>query len=120
LIKIRSRFDEWVYVLKTSKVRDSFAAAGVQEAGKRLDILKMTPEEKSAYHKTLASEMDYKSQLYTAELKGELKEREKWQIVVDGKDAEIARITADKDAEIARITADKDAEIEQLRRQLLR
>jgi hypothetical protein len=93
--EIRSRFDEWVYVLKTSKVRDSFTAAGVQEAGIKLDILKMKPEEKAAYNRTLASEMDYKSQLYTVELK----ERKKWQAVVAGKDAEIAG----KDAEIARL-----------------
>jgi hypothetical protein len=75
--EIRSRFDEWVYVLKTSKVRASFTAAGVQEAGEKLDMLKMTPEEKAVYVKTLASEMDYKSQLYTAEMKGEQKGLEK-------------------------------------------
>jgi predicted transposase/invertase (TIGR01784 family) len=70
--EIRSRFDEWVYVLKTSRVRSSFTAAGVQEAGEKLDVLKMTPEEKTVYEKTRASEMDYKSQLYTAEMKGRM------------------------------------------------
>jgi predicted transposase/invertase (TIGR01784 family) len=70
--EIRSRFDEWVYVLKTSKVRASFTAAGVQEAGEKLEMLKMTPEEKAVYVRTLATEMDYKSQLYTAEMKGRI------------------------------------------------
>ncbi len=71
--KIRSRFDEWVYMLKTSKVRTEFTAAGIQEAGERLDVLKMTPEEKKEYEWMKYDEMDYKSQLYTAELKGEIR-----------------------------------------------
>ncbi len=68
--QIRSKFDEWVYTLKTSKVRTDFTAAGIQEAGERLDVLKMTPEEKKEYEWMMRDEMDHKSQLYTAELKG--------------------------------------------------
>jgi hypothetical protein len=43
------KFDEWMYVLKTSTVKSEFTAAGIQEAGERLDEMKMTPEERAAY-----------------------------------------------------------------------
>jgi hypothetical protein len=42
-------FDQWMYVLKTSTVKSEFTAAGIQEAGERLDEMKMTPEERAAY-----------------------------------------------------------------------
>jgi len=71
--QIRGKFDEWIYTLKTSKVRNDFTAAGIQEASEKLDVLKMSPEEKDAYYRSKADEMDYKSQLYTAELKGKTK-----------------------------------------------
>jgi predicted transposase/invertase (TIGR01784 family) len=70
---IRTKFDEWVYTLKHSKVRSDFTAAGIQEAGEKLDILNMTPEQKREYERAKAEQMDYKSQLYTAELKGEMR-----------------------------------------------
>jgi len=69
--KIREKFDEWVYVLKNSTVKSEFSAAGVQEAGEKLDIAKMTPEEKAIYEKNMADHMNYKSEIYTAEMKGE-------------------------------------------------
>ncbi len=86
--QIRSRFDEWVYILKTSKVRTEFTAAGIHEAGERLDFLKMTPEEKKEYEWMKYDEMDYKSQLYTAELKGKIRGEEKG--ILKGK-VEVAR-----------------------------
>jgi len=70
--KIREKFDEWVYVLKNSTVKSEFSAAGVQEAGEKLDIAKMSDEERVAYEKNRANYMDYKSEIYTAEVKGKL------------------------------------------------
>jgi predicted transposase/invertase (TIGR01784 family) len=69
--EIKDKFDEWVYVLKNSAVRSEFTAAGIQEAGEKLDIMKMTPQERVAYEYEKRLYMDQKSQLYTAELKGE-------------------------------------------------
>jgi len=73
--KIRSRFDEWVYVLKKSSVKSNFTAAGVKEAGKRLDVLKMTPNKRAQYEREIREDMDKKTQLFTAELKGVKKGR---------------------------------------------
>ena len=68
--EMRSKFDEWVYVLKKSAVRSDFTAAGVKEAGEKLDLLKMTPEVRARYKSYMASDLSWKSQIYTAELKG--------------------------------------------------
>ncbi len=75
--QIRSRFDEWVYALKRSKVKSDFTAAGIQEAGEKLDILNMTEEQRAEYDRMVRDEMDYKSQLQTAEMKGEARGIEK-------------------------------------------
>jgi hypothetical protein len=72
---MRNRFDEWVYTLKTSKVRPEFTAAGIQAAGEKLDVLKMTPPQRAEYERLQAADMSQKSQLYTAELKGKAEGR---------------------------------------------
>jgi predicted transposase/invertase (TIGR01784 family) len=66
----KDRFDEWVYVLKNSAVKSNFTAAGIQEAGEKLDVMKMTPQQRADYEYTRRTEMDKKTQLYTAELRG--------------------------------------------------
>ena len=67
----KSNFDEWVYVLKNSAVKNDFTAAGIQAAGEKLNILKMTPAQRAAYEAEKQADVTQKSQLYTAELKGE-------------------------------------------------
>ena len=47
--KRRGGFNEWMYVLKNSAVRSSSTAQGTEEASRKLDYLKMSPEEKRAY-----------------------------------------------------------------------
>jgi predicted transposase/invertase (TIGR01784 family) len=66
----QSKFDEWVYVLKHSSVKSDFTAAGIQAAGEKLDVLKMTPKQRADYKRKKQMDMTQKSQLYTAELKG--------------------------------------------------
>ena len=66
---MRSKFDEWVYVLKHSSVKSEFTAAGVQAASEKLDILKMTDQEREDYEREKKFLHDLKMQKYTAELK---------------------------------------------------
>jgi len=68
--KIRSKFDEWVYVLKKSSVKSDFTAAGIQAAGEKLDVLKMTPEERAEYERVQQELINQKTQMLTAEIKG--------------------------------------------------
>jgi len=68
--QMRNKFDEWVYVLKNSAVKSEFTAAGIQAASEKLDVLKMTPQERAEYERAKIELMTQKCQLYTAELKG--------------------------------------------------
>jgi predicted transposase/invertase (TIGR01784 family) len=78
--QMRGKFDEWVYVLKNSSVKSEFTAAGIQEAGEKLDVIKMTPQERAEYERQRRENMTHKSQMYTAELKGEKRGLEKGEI----------------------------------------
>jgi len=71
--KMRSRFDEWVYVLKKSAVRDDFKAAGIKEAKTKLDYLRMTPKQKKEYTRYMELRRSADSAIQTAEAKGERK-----------------------------------------------
>jgi predicted transposase/invertase (TIGR01784 family) len=73
--RIRTRFDEWIYILKNSAIRSDFSALGTQEAGIKLDILKMTPSEREGYNRFLANRSDIDSMMWTDEMKGEAKGR---------------------------------------------
>jgi predicted transposase/invertase (TIGR01784 family) len=68
--EIRDRFDEWVYTLKKSVVKAEFKAAGLKEAGEKLDVLKMTPEEQLAYDRHLFNVADFNSMMRTKAEKG--------------------------------------------------
>ena len=77
----KSKFDEWVYVLKHSAVKSDFTAAGIQAAGEKLNVLKMTPEQRAEYEADQQAKMTHKSQLYTAELKGEKRGRDEGEAI---------------------------------------
>jgi predicted transposase/invertase (TIGR01784 family) len=47
--QVNNVLDEWVYFLKTGDVQDSFSAPGLTEAKEKLDMLKLSPEEKAEY-----------------------------------------------------------------------
>jgi predicted transposase/invertase (TIGR01784 family) len=79
--ELKSKFDEWVYVLKHSSVKSDFTAAGIQAAGEKLDVLKMTREQRAEYERNKIVDMSQKSQLYTAELKGEQRGLEKGEAI---------------------------------------
>jgi len=46
---IKSKIDEWVYMLKYSKVKGEIEATNIDKAQDKLDELKMTEEERAAY-----------------------------------------------------------------------
>jgi len=78
--KMRSRFDEWVYVLKNSAVRDDFTAAGIKEAKVKLDYLRMTPEKRKEYLAYLESRRSANSMVVTAKAEGKEEGRDEERI----------------------------------------
>ena len=67
----KSPLDEWMYLLKNSSIKSNFKAKGIKEAGRTLDMMKMTKEERQRYERYLDLRMSAKSQYFTALTKGE-------------------------------------------------
>jgi predicted transposase/invertase (TIGR01784 family) len=47
--RIKDKFDEWVYFLKTEKIQPNFSAQGIKSAAKKLDVLALSDEDRRAY-----------------------------------------------------------------------
>ena len=47
--RIKDKFDEWVYFLKTETIQPTFSAQGLKSAAKKLDVLALTDKERRAY-----------------------------------------------------------------------
>ncbi len=45
----KSTLDEWIYLFKNSAIKSNFKAKGIKKAGRVLDKLRMTKEERQAY-----------------------------------------------------------------------
>jgi predicted transposase/invertase (TIGR01784 family) len=63
---IQDGLDEWVYFFKTAKVQGKFKAKGLAKAKQRLDVAKLTPDERAEYNiylESLKSEASYKEQI---------------------------------------------------------
>jgi len=73
---IRSKFDEWIYTLKTSIVRSDFTAAGLREASDKLNMLKMDEKERRIYEKYMRNMTDDSTVIETARMEGRVEGRE--------------------------------------------
>jgi hypothetical protein len=93
---IQNGIDEWVYFFKNSEIKDEFHSKNIQQARTKLDVLKMTTEERRAYEEFLIARASQDDILQTARAEGE---RDKTQQIVrsmvqEGLDpAMIAKIT---------------------------
>ncbi len=62
--------DEWVYFFKNSEIRPEFKSKNIQKAKEKLDLLKMTPEQRRAYERYKLNRMDEREALESAEQTG--------------------------------------------------
>jgi predicted transposase/invertase (TIGR01784 family) len=67
---VQNKIDEWIYFLKHSKVKPEFNAPGLEEAVKKLEYSRLSPEERLAYDKYVDICRSNRSSLYTAKLEG--------------------------------------------------
>ena len=63
---INSGIDEWVYFFKNSEVRPDFRSKNIQAAAEKLDLLKMSGEERRAYEKYLVNRASEKDMIESA------------------------------------------------------
>jgi predicted transposase/invertase (TIGR01784 family) len=73
--QLRDRFDEWMFILKNSKVREGSTAAGIKEAGVKLDLLSMSSDDRRTYERYMDSIRSSNSIVIAAEMKGEARGR---------------------------------------------
>jgi len=45
----KNTLDQWIYFLKNEEIKDEFSAKGIKEAKEKLDIMKLTEEDRSGY-----------------------------------------------------------------------
>jgi len=69
--EVKSELDEWLYMMKHSKVRDDFKSPYMKKVSERLNILKMTPEELDKYREYRNKVLKDRDYLVAAEEKGE-------------------------------------------------
>ncbi|MCB1777414.1 MAG: Rpn family recombination-promoting nuclease/putative transposase [Candidatus Competibacteraceae bacterium] len=55
--------DEWIYFLKHEEIKEHFTARGLQAAREKLDILKLSPEERVAYER-YADDLHYQASMF--------------------------------------------------------
>lgn len=70
--------DEWIYFLKTDQIKEDFEAQGLKEAKEKLDVLKMSQEER----------IGYENYLEDLHLKASLADTQKFKIEFDLQQAE--------------------------------
>jgi predicted transposase/invertase (TIGR01784 family) len=63
---INSGIDEWVYFFKNSEVRSDFRSKNIQAAAEKLDLLKMSGEERRVYEKYLVNRASEKDMIESA------------------------------------------------------
>jgi flagellar biosynthesis/type III secretory pathway protein FliH len=47
--QVQDKIDEWIYLLKNNEIKKEFSAQGIQSAAKKLNLLRLSDEERRAY-----------------------------------------------------------------------
>ncbi len=69
----RNTIDEWIYFFKNEIIKDEFTARGLKEAKEKLDIMKLSEEERREYEAYLES-LHYQASMYESSYKvGEMR-----------------------------------------------
>jgi predicted transposase/invertase (TIGR01784 family) len=74
---IRNEMDEWLYFAKHSEVKDDFKSPYMKKVAERLNLLKMTSQERKAYSSYVNESLKQRDYLVSAEEKGIEKGEEK-------------------------------------------
>lgn len=100
---IKDELDEWLYVVKHSEVKEDFKSPYMKKVADRLNILKMTPNERAAYQEYMNESLKNRDYLASAEEKGEEK----------GK-GELIKVMLKKGNSIEKISELTDVSIEEI------
>ncbi len=107
----KSPLDEWIYLFKNSAIKSDFKAKGIKKAGKVLDEMKMSKEERAAYDRFIDNKRIALGQLKTAIMKERRKQEAKIKQLEDKHSKELE----EKDSQLQ----EKDNKLQQLAKMLL-
>jgi predicted transposase/invertase (TIGR01784 family) len=68
---IKEEIDEWLYLMKHSEVKEDFKSPYMQKVAQRLNILKMTNQEREVYDSYVMDSMKGRDYIISAEARGE-------------------------------------------------
>jgi predicted transposase/invertase (TIGR01784 family) len=68
--EVKQGIDEWIYFFKNSEIRPEFRSKNIQKVRERLDILKMSPQERAAYERYLRNRVNEREAIETAKTDG--------------------------------------------------
>ncbi|MFN8486672.1 MAG: Rpn family recombination-promoting nuclease/putative transposase [Caldilineaceae bacterium] len=72
---VKNALDEWIYFFKHSEIPAEFRAKNIQVAREKLNLMKMSEEEKRAYERFWLARASYQDEIQSAEQKGRAAER---------------------------------------------
>jgi len=106
----KNTLDEWIFYLKTGKIRDDFTAQGMDKAREILAYDNLTEEEKKEHDRMIDERRNRDSEIRTAFSDGEYKGREEGlaegeAIGLEKGEAERKRLKAEKEAAQAKFEA---------------
>ena len=78
---VKEDVDEWVYFFKHEKIEDSFRSKNIQKARGKLNLLKMSMEERKAYEKYLMLLASERDAIETAKAEGREEGREEGEVI---------------------------------------
>ena len=78
----KDTLDEWIYYLKTNKIRDDFTAKGLDKAREVLAFDNLSDEEKAEYWRNIEADRIKLSEIETAIFKGRIEGKEEGKIEI--------------------------------------
>ena len=72
---VKNALDEWIYFFKHSEIPAEFRAKNIQVAREKLNLLKMSEEERRAYERFWLARASYQDEIQSAEKKGRAEEK---------------------------------------------
>lgn len=121
----KSTLDEWIYLFKNSAIKSDFKAKGIKKAGKVLDEMKMSKEERAAYDRFIDNKRIALGQLKTAIMKERSKQEAKIKQLEDKHSKELEEERnklKEKDSQLQEKDnqlQEKDSKLQQLAQMLL-
>ena len=73
---IKTDIDEWIYFFKNSDIKPEFKSKNIQQVSEKLDVMKMSEEERKAYEKVLLNRASEQDVIETARDEGREEGRE--------------------------------------------